>query len=269
MGTHHQNGVAERYIRTFVERARNVLLNAHARWPDTIDMEVWTFALRHVVTQWNNPPRAELQWLTPDEKFNNFTRKTKSVKQHFKHFHPFGCPAYVLDDNLQDGKSHPKWKPRTKVGVYLGRSKHHASNVSLILNPKTDHISAQYHVIFDDDFHTVTSASEDDEIEVWKGLYKTYPKLGIINQFEQEDKISFDGPQMNVMDLASIGAATPVVSQLHSTNPRTQAHNNTENKNKNNRINKSALINNTNNSSRSDGTHVVRDQLITGTETVP
>ena len=31
VGAHHQNGVAERYIRTMVERARTVLLNAHAR----------------------------------------------------------------------------------------------------------------------------------------------------------------------------------------------------------------------------------------------
>lgn len=180
MGAHHQNGVAERHIRTFVERAITVLLNAHARWPDKINMELWTYALRHVVTQWNNTPRMELNYLTPDERFNNLPLQPKSVRTHFKHFHPFGCPACVLDDNLQDGKSHPKWKPRTKVGVYLGRSKYHASDVSLILNTKTDHISAQYHVLFDDDFQSVTSTTEDDEIDVWKGLYRSSPKLGII-----------------------------------------------------------------------------------------
>ena len=86
----------------------------------------------------------------------------------FKHFHLFGCPAYVLEDDLQDGIKQPKWKPRTKVGVYLGRSKHHANNVSLILNTKTDHISPQYHVVFDDDFQTVPITDDDQEIEVWK-----------------------------------------------------------------------------------------------------
>ena len=43
VGAHHQNGIAERYIRTMVENARTVLLNAHARWPDMIYMEMWTF----------------------------------------------------------------------------------------------------------------------------------------------------------------------------------------------------------------------------------
>ena len=42
VGAHHQNGVAERFIRTFIERARTVLLNAHARWPGKLDMELWT-----------------------------------------------------------------------------------------------------------------------------------------------------------------------------------------------------------------------------------
>ena len=31
IGAHRQNGVAERYIRTMVEKSRIVLLNAHAR----------------------------------------------------------------------------------------------------------------------------------------------------------------------------------------------------------------------------------------------
>ena len=29
VGAHHQNGIAERYLRTMVERTRTVLLNAH------------------------------------------------------------------------------------------------------------------------------------------------------------------------------------------------------------------------------------------------
>ena len=55
-GAHHQNGVAERHMRTMVDKARTVLLNAHARWPEMVNMELWTFALRHVVTKWNNTP---------------------------------------------------------------------------------------------------------------------------------------------------------------------------------------------------------------------
>ena len=83
-------------------------------------MEFWTCAFRHVTTQWNNTPRKDLQYKTPDEKINGIKRHkwTKHVRSHFKHFHPFGCPVYLLDNNLQSSKSLPKWKPRARVGVY-------------------------------------------------------------------------------------------------------------------------------------------------------
>jgi hypothetical protein len=41
------------------------------------------------------------------------------------------------------------------MGIYVGRSPSHASNVALVLNPRTGHISPQFHVVFDDDFTTV------------------------------------------------------------------------------------------------------------------
>ena len=115
VGAHHQNGVAERYIRTMVEKARIVLLNAHARWPDHVDMELWTFAFRHVVTKWNNTPRKDLGYRTPEEAFNGLQNCLKTVKHHFADFHPFGIPVYVLNENLQGKKKIPKWEPRAKV----------------------------------------------------------------------------------------------------------------------------------------------------------
>ena len=50
VGVHHQNGVAERYIRTMVEMAITLLLNTHTRWLYQIKLELWTYAFRHVVT---------------------------------------------------------------------------------------------------------------------------------------------------------------------------------------------------------------------------
>ena len=61
VGAHHQNGIAERYIRTMVDKARTVLLTVHARWPDMIDMELWTFVFCHVVTKWDNTPHKDLK----------------------------------------------------------------------------------------------------------------------------------------------------------------------------------------------------------------
>ena len=75
VGAHHQNGIAERNIRIMVERARTVLLNAHACNNMKIKMELWTFAMRHVCNQWNATPRKDLNWLTPDEAFNGIGRR--------------------------------------------------------------------------------------------------------------------------------------------------------------------------------------------------
>ena len=49
----------------------------------------------------------------------------------------------------------PKMGPQSKVGVYLGESREHAANVFYVLNPKTRHISAQYHLVYDYEFSTV------------------------------------------------------------------------------------------------------------------
>ena len=116
VGAHHQNGIAERHIRIIVERARTVLLNAHARNEIQVPMELWTFAMRHVVNQWNETPRQDLKWLTPEEVFNGMGSRIKRKSKHFKHFHPFGCPVYVLNEALQDGKKQPGWKEITKMG---------------------------------------------------------------------------------------------------------------------------------------------------------
>ncbi len=42
------------------------------------------------------------------------------------------------------------------MGIYVGRSPSHASNVSLVLNPRTGHVSPQFHVVCDYDFTTVS-----------------------------------------------------------------------------------------------------------------
>ena len=128
-------------------------------------MELWTFAFQHAVDQWNSSPKRELQYRTPDEVFSGLTSRQNSKNTTFQTFHPFGCPVYDLDKSLADGASIPKYKPRSRVGIYLGYSRDHARNVAWVLNPNTDHISAQYHVIFDDMFTTVAATSDTDKIE--------------------------------------------------------------------------------------------------------
>ena len=88
---------------------------------------------------------------------------------HLQRLHVFGCPVYVLEPQLQDAKKLPKWKRRSHRGIYLGLSKVHSSNVHLVLNPNTGHISPQYHLVFDDSFSTVYSDGEFDS-DVWSSL---------------------------------------------------------------------------------------------------
>jgi hypothetical protein len=49
----------------------------------------------------------------------------------------------------------PKWEPHARMGIYVGCSPACASNVALILNPRTGHVSPQFHIVFDEDFTMV------------------------------------------------------------------------------------------------------------------
>jgi hypothetical protein len=76
----------------------------------------------------------------------------------------FGCPVYVLDATLQDGHKLPKWAPHAHLGVFLGFSTLHSSQVPLVMNDDTGKISPKFHVIFDDKFETVLSMAPDESI---------------------------------------------------------------------------------------------------------
>ncbi len=149
VGAHHQNGVAERGIKTICGLVRAMLIHAALRWPDSHDLTLWPLCLQHAVFIWNRIPLED--GLSPEEKWTS----TKSDHHHLRSLHPWGCPAYVPDPTLQDGKKLPKWKPRSRQGRFVGYSPSHASSVALVLNCKTRYISPQFHLLFDDFFSTV------------------------------------------------------------------------------------------------------------------
>ena len=154
VGAHHQNGVAERAIRTVVSWARTMMLHAVIHWPDQADLELWPFAVEHAVYLWNHLPKRDGQ-LAPIEIFSS--TKFDSY-EHLQRAKVFGCPVYVLEPTLQDGKKLPKWNPRSRRGQNLGISVDHSSTINRILNLKTGHISPQYHVVYDNLFTTVPNA---------------------------------------------------------------------------------------------------------------
>jgi hypothetical protein len=169
-GAHHQNGTAERAIKTVMDRARTLMLHAIIHWPDERDEQLWPLAVDYSLYLWNNTPK-EGVGLSPEELFC----KTKGDGTPILHSHVWGCPAYVLDPKLQDGKSLPKWEPKSRRGVFVGVSPIHSSTVGLIRNRTTGYISPQFHVVYDDLFQTVAAPAERDPPE-WEDLY-TYSRF--------------------------------------------------------------------------------------------
>ena len=138
VGAHHQNGVTERSIRTVIQLARAMLLHSTLMWPDQANLELWPYAMNQAVYIYNRTPKSD-SGLAPVELFS---RTKFSSYDHLQRLHVFGCPVFVLDPKLQDGKRIPKWKARFRRGQYLGVSQHHSTNVGKILNIKTGKMSS-------------------------------------------------------------------------------------------------------------------------------
>ena len=161
VNAHHQNGIAERRIRTLQELARTMLLHASKRWPKTVTTNLWPYALRMANEMLNQTPsmqdkrrRAPLQIFAGSD-----------VSCELKDYKPFGCPAYCLDNDLQLQQPFHKWKARARLGIYLGSSPVHARNVALVLDRDTGYVSPQFHVTCDTSFRTV---ADDQKGAKWR-----------------------------------------------------------------------------------------------------
>ncbi len=72
------------------------------------------------------------------------------------------------------------------MGIYVGRSPSHASNVALILNPRTGHVSPQFHVVYDDDFTTVPYLRTTTVPPHWAELVRTSSTIALYTEHEVE-----------------------------------------------------------------------------------
>ena len=115
VNAHFQNAVAERRIRELQDTARTMLIHATRRWPTAVDTHLWPYALRHANDMFNNTPYKKNNFITPLGKFSG----TK-VAFNPKHAHTFGCPVYILDNNLWQGQQIDKWSEYARVGILLG-----------------------------------------------------------------------------------------------------------------------------------------------------
>ena len=127
---------------------------AHAliHWPaDGADeIRLWAFAFQHTAWLYNRLPNPKTG-LTPLEVLT----KTKVDHRDLLRSHVWGCPVYVLDPKLQDGKKIPKWNRRSRLGQFLGFSDEHSSLVGRVWNLTTNYVSPQYHLVYDDLFQTI------------------------------------------------------------------------------------------------------------------
>jgi hypothetical protein len=169
VGAHHQNGRSENAVKTVTAMARSMLMHQLIHWPDEFDPSLWPFAMEHAVYIWNHMPKTS-SGLSPWELFTSLKDPNYTDLRRAR---VWGCPVYVLDPTLQDGQKLPKWKKRTRLGMNLGVSEHHSSNINRVLSLDTGHVSPQYHVVYDELFTTVVGDLTDRvfESEEWNSLF--------------------------------------------------------------------------------------------------
>ena len=93
-----------------------------------------------------------------------------NVESNPKHWIPFGAPAYVLNAEFRDGKPYHKWKERSKLGIYLGKSPVHNKQVALVLDRVTGYVSPQFHVKVDMGFYTLRQTKMSSTWQVATGF---------------------------------------------------------------------------------------------------
>ena len=216
VNAHFQNGVAEKRIRDLQEQARTMLLFAVHKWPRMLSIALWPYALR-TANEVRNATPMEKQTKTPMELFTQV-----AIAPKLKHFHTFGCPTYILDNKLQVNQAIQKWQARSRLGIYLGPSPNHSRSISLILNPRTEHTSPQYHVKHDDFFETVhpsKTTNFDAPNPEWKYLARLLHRKRPVTRTDKEKKQPI---QQNTPVQVPEGARTETVHHPLS-EPQTQS----------------------------------------------
>ena len=170
-GSHHQNGRAERGIRTTMAMARTMLLHQAINWPDVADSSLWPCAVRYAAQIYNLLPNST--HLSPTDVW---TKSRIPLRQLHK-YHVFGCPVYVLQKRLADGKKLGRWEPRSQRCIHMGFSPDHSKDAPLVLNPATGSLTPQWNMVYDDSFSTISSSIADlpdFTADSWHNLFGTH-----------------------------------------------------------------------------------------------
>jgi hypothetical protein len=104
--TPQQNGRAERFMRTIMDKAQAMRLEA------CLPQSWWEFAVTHALHCYNRTPARRLNWRTPYESLN------KQVPD-ISHLRVFGCGAYV---HIPKDRRVNNLSPKSELMVYLGHT---------------------------------------------------------------------------------------------------------------------------------------------------
>jgi hypothetical protein len=128
VGAHHQNGHAKCAIQTVMAIAWTMMLHAVIHcWPDVVDPQLWPMAVQHAV--W-------LQTLKPACHLTTSSLKAAIPSTNsMTCLHVFGCPIYVLNKTIVDGKNIPRWQPHSISSVNVVLSPTHATFHSYCFEP--------------------------------------------------------------------------------------------------------------------------------------
>jgi len=145
-----------------------MLLHARAQWPQIINKSFRPFTTWHAVNIYTNCYCSQHGMaIPPSEEFTNLPASLR-----LNDLQPWGL--YVLDKCLQDSNHlSSKWDPHAWLGIYVGHSMIHSGNVVLVYNPITGHTTPQFHVVFDDQFQTVTPCFSSLPSETITNLFET------------------------------------------------------------------------------------------------
>jgi hypothetical protein len=197
-------------------------------WPSngSDNIRLWPFAVQHAVWLFNRIPN-RVTGLTPLEVFT----KTKSDHRDLQRAHVWGCPVFVLDPRLQDGKKIPKWNRRARLAQFVGFSSEHSTLVANVRHLQTNYVSPQFHLIHDDNFETILNDTPLDHplsderlldiFETSREIYSdiersedgaivyTPPPLDDIGLMKESDVRSASRLLKSVLVLATVGNLKP------------------------------------------------------------
>ena len=214
VNAHHQNGVAERRIRTLQELTRTMLIHATRKWPKTVTVHLWPYALRMANDVLNSTPSMQdKRRRSPLEIFTD-----SRVKCNPKEFKPFGCPTYCLKNELQAGQPFHKWKERSRLGIYMGKSPYHARNVALVLDKDSGYVSPQFHVVCDSSYRTVREETKGGKWRLRTGLaVRREPRTSNKNN---KDGATPVGPRRLTLTPTNVHRSTRQVNRKRARSPR-------------------------------------------------